>query len=68
MYQRQDIFPHMSQRAMWSRAALEAATGMMLANSDGQGQGATVVKLARDHILENLIDACKTHLEDDQND
>ena len=64
IYQRKEVFPHMSQRAMWSRAALEAATGMMLADSNGNGEGATVVELARDHILEDLVAACTLHFEE----
>jgi hypothetical protein len=60
---RSKVFPHMSQRAMWSRAALDAATGMMLEGEDGTASG-SVVELARDHILEDPLYACKQHIQD----
>jgi hypothetical protein len=64
-FSRYQVFSHMSQRAMWSRAALEAATGMMLEGHDSKE--ANVVHLARDHICEDLVYACKQHLSELEN-
>ena len=62
-YSRAQCFPHISQRAMWSSAALRAATGLML--SDDHSQQFSIVDIVRDHILEDLASACKTYLLDD---
>ena len=58
---RSDCFPHFSQRAMWSRAALEAALGLVLAEDTGAGP--SVLEHVTDHIAEDLCAACARHLQ-----
>lgn len=62
-YSRSQCFPHISQRAMWSKEALVAVTTATKMLVGGENQELSIVQMIQDHITIDMREACERYFD-----